>query len=141
MTLLLAAATDFAGYDKTPGSGGIDPAERCRAVLAAAAEIGYERLRERHVADHRLLFGRVELRLGSASAAAERAALPTNERLDAYRSGTEDLALEALYFHYGRYLLMASSGRGRRPPICRASGIRTCSRRGTAGIRPTSIRK
>lgn len=112
VTLLLAAATDFAGYDKTPGSGGIDPAERCRAVLAAAAEIGYERLRERHVADHRLLFGRVELRLGSASAAAERAALPTNERLDAYRSGTEDLALEALYFHYGRYLLMASSRPG-----------------------------
>lgn len=112
VTLLLAAATDFAGYDKAPGSGGADPAERCRAALDAAAELGYSRLRERHVEDHRRLFGRVELQLGSASAAAERAAVPTDVRLDAYRGGAEDAALEALYFHYGRYLLMASSRPG-----------------------------
>ncbi|MDU2240780.1 MAG: glycoside hydrolase family 95 protein [Paenibacillus sp.] len=113
VTLLLAAATDFAGYDKTPGSGGADPAERCRAVLATAAELGYGRLRERHTADHRRLFGRIELRLGSASAAVERAAQPTDERLEAYRKGAAaDPGLEALYFHYGRYLLMASSRPG-----------------------------
>ncbi|MBW4841029.1 MAG: glycoside hydrolase family 95 protein, partial [Paenibacillaceae bacterium] len=112
VTFLLAAATDFAGYDKTPGSGGVDPAERCRITLSAAAELGYERLRERHVADHRRLFDRVELRLGSPSATAERAARPTDERLEAYRSGGADLGLEALYFHYGRYLLMASSRPG-----------------------------
>ncbi|WP_430146702.1 glycoside hydrolase family 95 protein [Paenibacillus rhizolycopersici] len=112
VTLLLAAATNFAGYEMAPGSGGVDPAERCRTALIAAAELGYERLRERHVEDHRRLFERVELRLGSATAAAERASRPTDERLEAYRSGAEDLALEALYFHYGRYLLMASSRPG-----------------------------
>lgn len=112
VTLLLAAATDYAGFDQTPGSGGIDPAERCRAALDAAAALGYEQLRQRHEADHRRLFGRVELRLGRAEEAVERAARPTDERLKAYRRGEADLGLESLYFHYGRYLLMASSRTG-----------------------------
>lgn len=112
VTLLLAAATDYAGYDQAPGSGGIDPAERCQAALDAAAALGYEQLRQRHEADHRRLFGRVELRLGRAEEAAERAARPTDERLEAYRRGESDLGLESLYFHYGRYLLMASSRTG-----------------------------
>ncbi|MGG6313487.1 glycoside hydrolase family 95 protein [Paenibacillus macerans] len=112
VTLLLAAATNFAGYDAMPGSRGANPAEKCAAALDAAAKLGYRGLRERHAEDHRRLFGRVELQLGSASAAADRAALPTDERLVAYRSGAEDPALEALYFHYGRYLLMASSRPG-----------------------------
>ncbi|CAM4314814.1 glycoside hydrolase family 95 protein [Paenibacillus phoenicis] len=112
VTLLLAAATDYAGYDQAPGSGGIDPAERCQAALDAAAALGYEQLRQRHEADHRRLFGRVELRLGRAEEAAERAARPTDERLEAYRRGESDLGLESLYFHYGRYLLMASSRPG-----------------------------
>lgn len=112
VTLLLAAATDYAGYDQAPGSGGIDPAERCQAALDVAAALGYEQLRQRHEADHRRLFGRVELRLGRAEEAAERAARPTDERLEAYRRGESDLGLESLYFHYGRYLLMASSRTG-----------------------------
>ncbi len=112
VTLLLAAATDYAGFDQAPGSGGIDPAERCRAALDAAAALGYEQLRQRHEADHRRLFGRVELRLGRAEEAVERAARPTDERLKAYRRGEADLGLESLYFHYGRYLLMASSRPG-----------------------------
>lgn len=122
VTLLLAAATDFAGYDVMPGIAGADglnAAGKCRAALLAAAAMGYERLRERHLEDHRRLFRRVELELGSGSQAQARAqaqaALPTDERLAAYRDGADDPALEALYFHYGRYLLMASSRPGTEP--------------------------
>jgi len=53
------------------------------------------------------MFDRVALDLGGA-AAAER---PTDERLDAVKKGGDDPALLALYFQYGRYLLMSSSRR------------------------------
>ena len=39
-------------------------------------------------------------------------ALPTDERLARVKAGTPDLALEALYFQFGRYLLIASSRPG-----------------------------
>jgi len=41
--------------------------------------------------------------------------LPTDERLKAYREGNPDPSLEALYFQYGRYLLLASSRPGTQP--------------------------
>ena len=37
--------------------------------------------------------------------------MPTDERLAAFKQGQEDLGLVALYFQYGRYLLMSSSRR------------------------------
>ena len=41
--------------------------------------------------------------------------LPTDERLNALRSGGEDPLLPLLYFHYGRYLLISSSHGGELP--------------------------
>jgi len=43
-------------------------------------------------------------------------AVPTDARLDAYRNGNNDPGLAALYFHYGRYLLFASSRKPGRLP-------------------------
>jgi hypothetical protein len=40
---------------------------------------------------------------------------PTDERLATRREGTPDTGLCALYFHYGRYLLIASSRPGTQP--------------------------
>lgn len=109
--LLLAAATNFEVYDKLPASGNRQPRQLCENWLDAASEQGEAALRERHLRDHAALFGRVELSLGGE----ERAQLPTDERLEAYKQGTDDPALEALYFHYGRYLLMGSSRPGTQP--------------------------
>ncbi|MCM3702207.1 glycosyl hydrolase family 95 catalytic domain-containing protein [Paenibacillus macerans] len=154
-TFLLAAATDFAGYKTMPGTGMAEGelGEKCNAVLKEAVSLGYERLRERHIADHRCLFRRVELRLGGGEASelldderfggavpsqlpaaeglgggepselpsaeglagTEPSQLPTDKRLEAYRDGAQDPELEALYFQYGRYLLMASSRPGTEP--------------------------
>ena len=50
---------------------------------------------------------------GSWSASVE--SLSTDGRLKAYQSGHPDPALEALYFQYGRYLLLASSRPGTQP--------------------------
>ncbi|OWR26517.1 alpha-amylase [Saccharibacillus sp. O23] len=109
--LLLAAATNFEAYDKLPENGTRKPEQLCENWLDAASAQGEAALRERHLRDHAALYGRMELKLGGE----ERAQLPTDERLEAYKQGTEDPALEALYFHYGRYLLMGSSRPGTQP--------------------------
>ena len=50
-----------------------------------------------------------------AAGARERDGVPTDERLRALREGDSDEGLCALLFHYGRYLLMASSRPGTEP--------------------------
>lgn len=76
-----------------------------------APDVPYEKLLAGHIAAHREQFGRVTLDLGGA----ERASLPTDERLYDVRKGGEDPQLAALYFQYGRYLLMSSSQPGSLP--------------------------
>ena len=96
-TLRFAAATDFRHRD---------PAAACDQYLTAAKK-SYQQLRSAHVADHQRLFRRVEFRL-----AASHSDLPTDERLKRVQAGESDPAFEALYFQFGRYLLMASSRPG-----------------------------
>lgn len=130
VTLLLAAATDFAGYGIMPGAGsGISMAEKCNSPLETSLGQGYELLLHNHIEDHRKLFRRVELQLGSElkrvsqlepgaqqkSDQLANSSLPTDERLKAYQSGKPDPMLEVLYFQYGRYLLMAGSRPGTQP--------------------------
>ncbi len=86
------------------------PADACRAVLAAAIAKPFMRLRADHLADYQRFFRRVELDLGSP--ASDR---PTDERLTSVQQGTSDPALEALYFQFGRYLLISSSRPGSMP--------------------------
>jgi alpha-L-fucosidase 2 len=103
-TLLLAAATGYRGFDHAPDLPAADLAARCRKTLDAAAAKPYAKLREEHVAAHRQLFRRVALDLGAAPD------LPTDERL-----AKADPSLAALYFQYGRYLLISSSRPGTQP--------------------------
>jgi alpha-L-fucosidase 2 len=62
------------------------------------------------VADHERIFHRVELQLGSAEDPA--AGIPTDERLARFRDGGADPSLAALYFQFGRYVLLDSSRPG-----------------------------
>jgi alpha-L-fucosidase 2 len=111
VTLILAAATDFERFDVMPKPGSGLEDQRSGERLAAAVQLGSAALRERHIEDHARMFGRVELNLGTTP----NAALPTDRRLAAYREGEADPQLEALYFQYGRYLLMGSSRPGSQP--------------------------
>lgn len=96
VTLLVAANTTFCN----PA-----PESLCREQMEAAARRTYSKLRDAHTADHRRLFRRVELDLGGAEAAQR----PTDQRLAAVRAGGDDPQLAALFFQYGRYLLIAGS--------------------------------
>jgi alpha-L-fucosidase 2 len=105
VTYVLTAATNFRGRDHRAA------VER---TLSAASSTSYERLKSDHVADHQRFFRRVLFRLGREGADAL-ASMPTDERLDRVKAGETDLALEALYFQFGRYLLIASSRPGGLP--------------------------
>jgi alpha-L-fucosidase 2 len=106
VTLLIAAATSYRRYDDVGG----DPAAAVAAALGRAASKDVDALRAAHVRDYRQLFDRVTLDLGPSS----RAAIPVDRRVQAFASGGDE-ALAALYFQYGRYLLIASSRPGTQP--------------------------
>jgi alpha-L-fucosidase 2 len=107
VTILLAAATDYdpARLDFDPGA---DPVAKSAGTLAKAQRFSFRELRDRHVAEHRALYDRVSLDLGGSP---EVSGLPTDERLARVKAGGGDPGLAALYFQYGRYLLMGSSRR------------------------------
>jgi alpha-L-fucosidase 2 len=108
VTLLLAAATSFNGYDKDPVTEGGNPADLCEGWLVSASRYPYAELKDRHVADFQSFFDRVELELTGDSLPE----LPTNERIIAVREGGEDAQLAALFFQFGRYLMISSSRPG-----------------------------
>ena len=106
VTLLIAAATSYRSYEDVSG----DPAAKVSASLEGASRKTVDELRDAHVRDYRALFDRVTFDVG-ASAAAGR---PTDERVASFAAGG-DPSLAALYFQYGRYLLIASSRPGSQP--------------------------
>ncbi|MHA6482878.1 glycoside hydrolase family 95 protein [Paenibacillus sp. strain BS8-2] len=124
--LRLVACSSFKGFDKMPGQDVTELEARNEATLGYTRSRRYEELLNRHVADYRSLFHRMSLQLGeddSSGLAADSAigmdldqatalgmsSRSTKERLADYKNGGADTALESLYFHYGRYLLISSS--------------------------------
>ena len=85
----------------------INPAQLGEDQIAAVVGVSYNELKDRHIADHASFFSRVAISLGSDDTSCK----PTDERLNAVRAGACDPSLAALYFQYGRYLLMGSSRR------------------------------
>ena len=115
MTILIAAKTGYRGYDRAPDLSAAEIAAACRSQLEAARGRGYTELRTAHISDHRNLFRRVSLQLPASQAQKPGSVnLDTSERLRAFAK-EPDPDLAALYFQYGRYLLIASSRPGSQP--------------------------
>jgi len=104
LTIRQTAATDYAA-DKLDFDRSIDPAAVCAEILDRAARRSDASLLNRHLAEYQPLFRRVSLDLGGAN----KDTLPTDVRLAKVKEGAGDNGLIALYFQYGRYLLMSSS--------------------------------
>ncbi len=104
--VLIAIATSFRRYNDVGG----DPVALNDGTLRAAAGKTYAQLLAAHTAEHQRLFRRVSLDLGRTPAAD----LPTDERVRRFATG-HDPALAALYFQFGRYLLICSSRPGTQP--------------------------
>jgi alpha-L-fucosidase 2 len=106
VTLLIAAATSYRNHEDVTG----DPAAKVSASLGRASGKTVDALRDVHVRDYRNLFDRVTFNVGTSAATA----LPTDQRVNGFAGGG-DPALAALYFQYGRYLLISSSRTGSQP--------------------------
>ncbi|WP_240930268.1 glycosyl hydrolase family 95 catalytic domain-containing protein [Streptomyces coryli] len=108
---VLSAGTDYA--DTYPHYRGTDPHDRVTTAVDAAIRTGHDALLAEHTRDHRALFDRVALDIRQSTPTD----LPTDRLLTSYTGGTTaaDRALEALFFQYGRYLLIASSRPGSLP--------------------------
>jgi alpha-L-fucosidase 2 len=125
VVLLVSGATDignrsFAGRKVTSAEAA------ATADLARVAGKTFATLRSDHVADYRKWFDRAALELGPADLAVSD--LSTPERLRAFAAGAPDPGLAALYFNFGRYLLISSSRPGGLPANLQgiwADGINT----------------
>ncbi|MBR6556788.1 MAG: glycoside hydrolase family 95 protein, partial [Clostridia bacterium] len=106
-----AFATDYSveKYDLDPS---IDWKGKLLSDIAAAKAKDYETLRAEHIAAHKAWFDRVELKLS----APEHEDVPTDARLTRVKEGVEDPDLYVLYYNFGRYLLIESSGKRARVP-------------------------
>ena len=104
--------TSFNGYDKHPVRQGADYINLAADDAWHLVNYSYEQLRDRHVADYRQFFTRVELNLDGAAFNND---VNTEQMLKNYTDlkGNEPIGnnryLETLYFQYGRYLLISSS--------------------------------
>ncbi|MDP7062983.1 MAG: glycoside hydrolase N-terminal domain-containing protein [Planctomycetota bacterium] len=111
-TFILVADTDYAAVP--PTWRGVDPAERNQDLIDAALKLGFNKLKQRHVADFQQLFGRVSLDLGATDV--ETLALTTDQRVQGMRDlQHSDPDLEELYFQFGRYMLISCSRPGGLP--------------------------
>jgi len=107
-TLVIAAATNHVNYRDVSGN----PEARVAAVLDAVRERKESDIRADHLEEHRQWFRRVEIDFEGEPGLRE---MPTDERIARLADGGEDASLAALYYQFGRYLLMASSRPGTQP--------------------------
>lgn len=108
LALKVVNATSFNGFDKDPVREGKDWRALASANAYKVQNTSVSSLYAAHVADYQRLFNTFELYLGETPDSVK--ALPTDVQLKRYTDLEEaNPELEALYFQYGRYLLISSS--------------------------------
>lgn len=106
-TIYVVNETSFNGFDKHPVREGADYIGRVTDEAWHLANITYEQVRQRHVADYQRFFYRQKLSFGGTHADDSRT---TDQQLkDHTDQGGHNPYLETLYFQYGRYLLISCS--------------------------------
>lgn len=106
LTLIIGAGTSYV-IDPDKQFQGAHPLPRVTAQVSAAAARPWSELLAEQLKDYRALFGRMSVDLGLAGA--DRRALTTDKRIEAYTEHGNDPGLEAQFFQFGRYLLISSS--------------------------------
>lgn len=104
LTLLITAATDYK-LEKLNFNRSVNPGEICENIFEETGDKTFNEIKKAYLKEYQALFGRVSLDLGGT----DFTSIPTDERLQALKEGVDDPQLIALYFQFGRYLLMGSS--------------------------------
>ena len=110
VTILIAAATSYKNYQDVSGN----PEKIVKDQIAAAQKKSYDKLLAAHIKEHQRLFNRVALDIGTSDAMK----LPTDQRIKNFEKVDDlpnDPQFTALYFQFGRYLLISSSRPGGQP--------------------------
>lgn len=110
--IVISAATDFSWPDISRR--GPDPLGVARTAATSASRLPWASLLNRHQLDYQSFFNRCRLKFTSAEAPAI-GGMATIDRLARYQRGEADPSLAALYFNFGRYLLISSSRPGQLP--------------------------
>lgn len=101
--ILISMATNYFGH-QVP--------DQLSALIAKAEGKSFDELKDDHIAAYYPKFNRVDLNLGESAASK----LPINKRLTEFNKTKQDQDLMALYFQFGRYLLISSTREGLLPP-------------------------
>lgn len=104
VVLLITGTTDY-DVEKLDLNPTIDPLATSMKIISDASKEKYATLKSIHETDHRSVFERINFNLGGDT----NSLFPTDERLAKVKAGGIDNGLIALYYQYGRYLLMGSS--------------------------------
>jgi alpha-L-fucosidase 2 len=105
-TLYISMATNFVNYNNISAVA----ADRVEEYLEKALQKDYDQLLKDHISDYQKYFKRVSLDLGTTDAVNN----PTDVRLEQFAKGN-DPQFVALYFQFGRYLLISASRPGGQP--------------------------
>ena len=113
--LYLAAATSFNGFDKCPDKNGKNEKQIAEAIISKVSKKSFSQLSSSHKADYKKYFDRLKFNLTDTASNNSNSKLPSDKRLMGYSDGAYDPGLEALYFQFGRYLLISCSRPGSPP--------------------------
>lgn len=85
---------------------GYDYKQKCKETIEAASKKSFKTLKSTHIEDYSPLFSRVDISFGDKDKLSR---LPNDKRWERVKAGESDPGLDALFFQYARYLLIASS--------------------------------
>ncbi len=105
-TIYVAMATNFVSYNDISA----DPDKRAMSYMLNVFKKKFKDWRKEHITFYKQYFDRVQLDLGVTDSIKK----PTNIRIFEFAQ-TNDQHLAALYFQFGRYLLISSSQPGNQP--------------------------
>lgn len=114
LTLYIQGATNYNAVKQDVDEGANIALNKCKQLLQKAVIRNYAQIAASHIRDFEPYMKRVQLQINAPGADE----LPTDERLQLTKTGKEDAHLIALYFQYGRYLLLSSS---RKPGVLPAN--------------------
>ncbi len=106
-TVIVSAATDYnpglMNFDRS-----IDAEKKAYSILEGALAEPYEKIKKDHIKTHSEVYSRVDFCISDIKLDD----IPTNERIERLKKnkGATDNYLTQIFFQYGRYLLMGSSG-------------------------------
>jgi alpha-L-fucosidase 2 len=104
--IVLSAATDLNW--PTVEKRGENPLPVVQKAVKSASKISWTLLKNKHIADYQSYYNRSKIQFTSKQDE-DISNLSTAQRLVRFSKGESDVSLPALYFNFGRYLLISSS--------------------------------